>query len=380
MNFRYYLLVTALLYSSIEVYTQQPTRPARENADSVLALIRRVNQHWQHTHSPRVHAFWDQAAYQSANMDAFSVTGDSSFVHYAEAWATYNQWMGAKSGDTSEWKYTYGETDEYVLFGDWQICFQTYIDLYKLTPEPIKIARAKQVMHHQVNTRFNGYWWWADGLYMAMPVMTRMYELTGNRVYLRKLFDYFQFADSLMFDPVAHLYYRDAKYLYPAHRTNAGKKDFWSRGNGWVIAALAKVLERLPQNDPHRPLYLQRFREMAAALKNCQQSEGYWTRSLIDPMQAPGYESSGTSFFTYAILWGIHHGILTVKEYLPVVNKSWHSLLATALQNDGNIGYVQPIGEKAIPGQVVNQQSVTPFGTGAFLLAACEMYRWLKKK
>lgn len=380
MNPRYYLLVAVMLYASTSACSQRSAKPAYENADSVLSLILRVNQHWQATHSPQVHAFWDQAAYQSANMDAFAVTGEQSFVQYAEAWANYNQWMGATSSDTSDWKYTYGETNEYVLFGDWQTCFQTYIDLYKQKPDPRKIARAKQVMNYQISTSFNGYWWWADGLYMAMPVMTRMYRLTGDKHYLSKLYDYFRFADNLMYDPVERLYYRDAKYLYPAHRTSTGKKDFWSRGNGWVIAALAKVLESLPENDPHRPLYLKRYREMAAALKECQQPGGYWTRSLLDSSQAPGFESSGTSFFTYGIVWGIHHGILPLKEYLPVVNKSWRSLLRTALQNDGSIGYVQPIGEKAIPGQVVNQQSVTPFGTGAFLLAACEMYRWLKKK
>ena len=48
-----------------------------------------------------------------------------------------------------------------------------------------------------------------------------------------------------------------------------------------------------------------------------------------------------------------------------------------ALQPDGRIGYVQPIGEKAIPGQVVDANSTANFGVGAFLLAACEMVRFL---
>jgi hypothetical protein len=42
------------------------------------------------------------------------------------------------------------------------------------------------------------------------------------------------------------------------------------------------------------------------------------------------------------------------------------------------VGYVQPIGEKAIPGQVVNQNSEANFGVGAFLLAACEYARYLE--
>ena len=53
-------------------------------------------------------------------------------------------------------------------------------------------------------------------------------------------------------------------------------------------------------------------------------------------------------------------------------------MAATALQKNGKIGYVQPIGEKAIPGQVVDADSEANFGVGAFLLAACEYVRYLE--
>ena len=75
---------------------------------------------------------------------------------------------------------SYGETDEYVLFGDWQICFQTYADLYSVQPEPERIARAREVMEYQMSTSRHNYWWWADGLYMVMPVMTKLYKITEN--------------------------------------------------------------------------------------------------------------------------------------------------------------------------------------------------------
>jgi len=119
---------------------------------------------------------------------------------------------------------------------------------------------------------------------------------------------------------------------------------------------------------------------MALSLKNAQQPEGYWTRSMLDPQHAPGPETSGTAFFTYGYLWGINNNILDKKDYLPVVSKSWNYLSKTALQEDGRIGYVQPIGERAIPGQVVDVNSTADFGVGAFLLATAEMYRFLDKK
>lgn len=352
---------------------QQLQRP---QADEVTETIHRVNRHWQETNPGHGRAFWDNAAYHTGNMEAYFLTGDTSYYNFSEAWAIHNEWKGAKSDDKAEWKYSYGESDDYVLFGDYQICFQVYADLYTVKPDTQKIARAREVMEYEMSTPNRDYWWWADGLYMVMPVMTKLYKLTGNPLYLEKLHEYWTYADSLMYDSEAALYYRDGKYVYPAHKSANGKKDFWARGDGWVLAALAKVLKDLPQNNAYRQEYVDRYRSMARAIAACQQPEGYWTRSMLDPGHAPGPETSGTAFFTYGLLWGMNNGYLDKAAYEPVVMKAWEYLSTVALQPDGSVGYVQPIGERAIPGQVVDAHSVTPFGTGAFLLAACEMVRF----
>lgn len=345
----------------------------------VLALIEKVNDRWQAEHSAESWAFWHVAAYHTGNMEAYLLTKNEKYRAYSEAWAEHNQWKGAKSDDKTQWKYNYGETDKHVLFGDWQICFQTYADLYQLAPAPYKIARAREVMEYQMGTPQNDYWWWADGLYMVMPVMTKLYRVTENPLYLRKLHEYLTYADSIMYDAEECLYYRDGKYVYPKHKSVNGKKDFWARGDGWVFAGLAKVLTDLPKDDPHREEYVRRFQEMARAIARCQQEEGYWTRSMLDPEHAPGRETSGTAFFTYGMLWGINHGLLKARTYLPVALKGWKYLSTIALQADSRIGYVQPIGEKAIPGQVVDANSTADFGVGAWLLAACEMARMVKE-
>lgn len=348
--------------------------------EEVLSIIHRVNNYWQTRNPQPGWAFWDYAAYHTGNMEAYFLTKNETYRKYSEDWAAHNQWRGAKSNDKNKWKYSYGETDEHVLFGDWQICFQTYIDLYNLEKDEKKISRAREVMEYQMNTSQNDYWWWADGLYMVMPVMTKLYKLTGNKQYLDKLYEYFNYANSIMYDAEEGLYYRDAKYIYPKHKTANGKKDFWARGVGWVFAGLAKVLKDLPADDAHRTAYIDKFKKIATAIAKYQQPEGHWTRSIIDSVQAPGPETSGTAFFTYGLLWGINNGYLNEAEFLPVVKNSWHYLATTALQPDGKIGYIQPIGERAIPGQVVDKNSTTNFGVGAFLLAACEMYRFLEKK
>ncbi len=372
------VLFTALLIFSCNASKKNQAVP-QPSATELLQIINTVNTYWQNTHPVHGISFWDNAAYHTGNMEVYALTKNDTYRKYSEAWAEHNNWMGATASNTADWKFNYGETPEHVLFGDWQICFQTYIDLYHLQPDEKKVARAKEVMGYEISTNENKYWWWADGLYMVMPVMVKMHQLTGDKKYLDKLYEYFSYASSLMYDSTAKLYYRDAKYIYPKHTTASGKKDFWSRGNGWVFAGLAKVLKDLPADDAHRNAYITIFKDMATTLKNYQQPEGHWTRSLMDTEQAPGFESSGTAFFTYGYLWGINNGYLDKKEFLPVAMKGWSYLKNTAMQLDGKIGYVQPIGERAIPGQVVDKNSTSNFGVGAFLLAACELYR-LKNK
>ncbi len=348
-------------------------------AEEVRKIIDKVNGYWQKNNKPEVRSFWDHAAYHTGNMEAYFLTGNEAYRAYSEAWAKHNEWKGAKEKDKNKWKYNrYGEGDDFVMFGDYQICFQTYVDLYNILPDKSKIARAREVMEYQMSTPQSDYWWWADGLYMVMPVMTKLYHVTGNSTYLDKLYEYITFSDSIMYDDETGLYYRDAKYVYPKHKSVNGKKDFWARGDGWVLAGLAKVLKDLPKEYEHRQFFVDKFVKMAGAVASIQQPEGYWTRSMMDSEHAPGPETSGTAFFTYGLLWGINNGYLDEATYMPTVKKAWNYLKKTALQKDGRVGYVQPIGEKAIPGQIVDAHSTANFGVGAFLLAACEYVRYLE--
>ena len=224
-------------------------------AQTVRQAIDKVNTHWQATHNPEHNAFWDEAAYHTGNMEAYKLTGKPEFLEYSLKWAEHNDWKGAKGTDRSKWKYNYGEDDDHVLFGDWQICFQTYADLYNMLPDDRRIRRAREVMEYEMSTPQNDYWWWADGLYMVMPVMTKLHNITGNKKYLDKLYEYILKSDSIMYDNETGLYFRDGKYIYPKHKSVNGKKDFWARGDGWVLAGLAKVLADVPADWKHRPFF-----------------------------------------------------------------------------------------------------------------------------
>ena len=348
-------------------------------SQEVRDIVYKVNNTWQMNHEQE-RSFWDPAVYHTGNMEAFFTFGNVAWMNYSKEWADRNLWQGAREKDSSKWKYKqYGESMQHVLFGDWQICFQTYLDLNTVFPADYKVARAKEVMGVEADSEADDYWWWADALYMVMPVMTKMYKLTGDEKYLDKMYENWKYANSIMYDEETGLYFRDGKYVYPKHKTAAGKKDFWARGDGWVLAAFAKVLKDLPKKHKNRKEYVSFYQRQAAAVAACQQDEGYWTRSMLDPEQAPGRETSGTALFCYGLQWGINNGVLDAKKYQPVADKAWQYLATIALQPDGTVGYVQPIGEKAIPGQVVDQKSTSNFGTGALLLAACEYYRHLQK-
>ena len=383
------LIIAITLLSAMTLPLQAKTWTQNEVKD----VIRKVNTYWQTNNPAEVRSFWDNAAYHTGNMEVYKLFSEEGgkrkeegqqMLDYSIRWAEHNQWKGATEPDPAKWKYkNYGEGQDYVLFGDWQICFQTYIDLYLLEERGMRkeerVARAKEVMGYEADSEVNDYWWWADALYMVMPVLTKMYKLTGDTKYLRKLYDNIRYSDSIMLDNETGLYFRDGKYIYPKHQTANGKKDFWARGDGWVLAGLAKVLQDMPETYVRQPFFVEKYVNLARGVKAVQQPQGYWTRSMMDPEQAPGPETSGTAFFCYGLLWGVNNGYLSKKEFGPTIEKAWKYLTETALQKDGKIGYVQPIGERAIPGQKVDADSQANFGVGAFLLAACEYVRYLSR-
>ena len=355
-------------------------------ADQVKELITRVNTYWQQNNKAETRSFWDPAAYHTGNMEVYKLLKDDKQLDYTRRWAYHNNWSGATEADPSRWKYAnYGEGKDYVLFGDWQVCFQTYIDLYNLAianggtdaDNYFMVKRAKEVMHYEAYSKKDDYWWWSDALYMVMPVMTKMYKLTGDVQYLDKLYENLLYSDRIMLDQETGLYFRDARYVYPNHKSVNGKKDFWARGDGWVLAGLAKVLQDLPKDYKHYKFFVDKFQRLADIVAKTQQKDGYWTRSILDPNHAPGPETSGTAFFAYGIMWGVNNGFLAKKDYKKCIDRAWQYISETAVQADGKVGYVQPIGDRAIPGQTVDANSQANFGVGAVLLAACEYYRYI---
>ncbi len=248
---------------------------------------------------------------------------------------------------------------------------QTYLDLYFRYHDPAMMAPIRERMDAVMALPDNPekpLWWWCDALFMAPPVLTKLSRATGDRKYLDFMDHEWWITSHLLYSPSNHLYFRDKSFL-DKHEAN-GSSIFWSRGNGWVFAALARVLAEMPRDYPSRPKYVAQFKEMAEELAALQGADGLWRPGLLDAAAYPLPENSGSAFFTFGFAYGINNGILERAKYQPVVEKAWRGLLSHIYQ-DGRLGCIQPIG--AAPGDYKAASSYV-FGTGAFLLAGSEVY------
>jgi rhamnogalacturonyl hydrolase YesR len=270
-------------------------------------------------------------------------------------------------GDRLQW-----QPGPRVLHADDQAVGQTYLELYLLHKDARMLAPMRDRLDREIATPDDAakqLWWWCDALFMAPPVYADMAAATGDSKYLAYMDHEWTITTDLLYDRNRHLYSRDATFL-DKHEKN-GEKIFWSRGNGWVMGGIVRVLKQLPAGSPLRPKYIALLKEMAAATAAVQGTDGLWRPGLLDPGSYPLPEVSGSAFITYSLAYGVNEGILDRKTYSPIVHKAWAGLL-THVYADGRLGCIQPVG--AAPG-AFTQTSSYVYGVGAYLLAGSEIYR-----
>jgi len=259
-----------------------------------------------------------------------------------------------------------------IAHADDQAIGQTYLDLYQLTHDPELLAPIRERMDAVMRIPDDSakpLWWWCDALFMAPPVLAKLSRATGDVAYLNFMDREWWVTADLLYSQKDHLFFRDRSFLN-AREAN-GKSVFWSRGNGWVFAGLARVLAEMPQDFPTRPRYVALLRQMADEIASLQMQDGLWRAGLLDESAYRYPEVSGSAFFTYGIAYGINAGLLDRRKYKPVVKRAWQGLL-THVFADGRLGSIQPIG--AAPGDFTPTSSYV-YGSGAFLLAGSELDR-----
>src|SRR6185436_10302316 len=205
----------------------------------------------------------------------------------------------------------------------------------------------------------------------APPTLTLLARATGDARYLHFLDTEFRATYQALFDPQEKLFYRDARFI--GMRTPNGEKVFWSRGNAWVYAGLALMLDVLPADYPTRQFYVDVFRQMSPAVLTTQQPDGHWYPSLKDPQHVPVGETSGSALFVLGLAWGVRHGVLDEATYWPAVVRGWNAILAR-IGPTGATSFVQPVG--AAP-ETFDPSTREAYGTGAVLMAGAEILRAL---
>lgn len=258
-----------------------------------------------------------------------------------------------------------------VEHADDQAVGQMYLEQYMLHHDPAMLGPIKERIDTEVATPDDPakiLWWWCDALFMAPPVVADLASITGDQKYWSFLNREWNITQTLLYDRDEHLFSRDASYL--DKREKNGRKIFWSRGNGWVMGGIVRVLDRMPASSPDRARYVKLLQEMAQATAKIQGSDGLWRAGLLDADSYPLPEISGSAFIAYAMTYGIRHHILPADEYLPVVRKAWAGMLTHVYAN-GRLGSIQPVG--AGPAGYKPTSSYV-YGVGSYLLAGTELY------
>ena len=367
------ILLLAISVTTFSCYAQK--LPAKK---SVLETLRSVNAYFMNkwpdpgksivTNRERPSNIWTRAVYYEGLMALHAIDPQQKYYDYAVDWGTKHNW-GLRSG-------------QYARNADDQCCGQTYIDLYLIDKKEERIKTIKTSIDSMVRSDKKDDWNWIDALQMAMPVFVKLGVMYNDTSYYRKMYDLYAYAkynhgDKGLYNPAEKLWWRD-KDFDPPYKEPNGEDCYWSRGNGWVVAALARTLQLLPKSDPHYNEYLQDFKDMCAALIPIQRTDGFWNASLHDANNFGGKETSGTALFTYGFAWGVNNGILDKKTYRPIIIESWNAMVKDAVHPDGKLGYVQGTGKEPKDGQPTSFDSTPDFedyGLGCFLLAGTEVYK-----
>lgn len=320
----------------------------------------------------RPSSLWTRAVYYEGLMALQAVDPQEAYVDYAMRWARFHQWTPRNGVATTD--------------ADDQCCGQTYVELqpYRSGDGNDQLAAVSENLERQMATGRHDYWSWVDAIQMAMPLYAQMYRRTGDERYLDYAMDCYRWTRNECgggcFNAKTGLWYRDKDFVAP-YREPDGQECYWSRGNGWVYAALVRVMNQLGTKDKRYKELKNDYLAMSRAILACQREDGLWNVSLLSSHYA-GPELTGTALFLYGISWGIRHGLLKAKTYRPAADRAWKGMATKCLHADGFLGYVQGTGKQPSDGQPVTYTSVPDFedfGTGCFLLGASEYYALLLK-
>ncbi|MFO7935507.1 MAG: glycoside hydrolase family 88 protein [Bacteroidales bacterium] len=232
---------------------------------------------------------------------------------------------------------------------------------------------------------------WDDTVYMLGIYLMEMYRLTGDIRYAGEFMEQLLAHHEKLADPQWGLWYHgwDADTVFYdddcsmpgwADPVTGQSPEFWGRGNGWVMMAVADALQTLPGSWERYGVLETMLKELVHRLPELQDEEtGHWYQLPIYPEDEQNWiESSSSSMYGYAISIGIRLGLLDPLIYRPVVDRAYAGLQEHSLKDLGG-GYMTAtnicegtcIGDKDY---YYNREVIEgiPYGLGAFIMFGVE--------
>jgi len=373
----------AILWGALMMAT---TLSAQNAAQQVLSTTQKVNDYFMAKYADptlptnvkkvRPSNLWTRAVYYEGLMALNEIDPQPRYMDYTDRWAEFHQWTprnGVKTCDADD-----------------QCCEQTYLMRYEVNKNEKILSTTLENLDQQMqranpkNKSVYGWWTWIDAIQMAMPVYMQVYKMTGDEKYRDHAMKMYRWSRNEcgggLFNEKDGLWWRDADYV-PPYKEPDGKDCYWSRGNGWVYAALVRCMNQLDKKDKAYKELKKDFLMMSEGLKKCQREDGFWNPSLVSTNYAMT-ETSGTALFLYGMSWGIRNGLLKAKDYREACDRAWAAMAKTSVHNDGFLGWMQGTGKDPSDGQPLSYTRIPDFedyGTGCFLLGATEYYKLLTK-
>lgn len=370
MRFRIYILVSFFAIVSI-LLISCVTKEDPFKASIVKERMQKAFE-WQQQNPKWALYDWTNGAYHIGISQAWKATNNQKYFDILVATGESNNWgPGERWYHADDLAICLTYTDVFEKSKDSTLLTAMLKNLDTLMANPVWMLDPKREFEHHAIVQL---WWWCDALFMGPTVFTRYARISGEEKYFDFSDKLYHQAYDLLYNQEEHMFTRDLKYLWTGSESDKkeknGKRIFWSRGNGWVISGLTFLLDDISRDNEKRPFYEKLFKEMAVSIKNLQPEDGLWRTSLLDASDIHG-EMSGTSFFIYAMAWGVNNGYLDREEFLPTIKKSWVAMLSCQKEN-GMVGWVQQIGQSPKP---VSSDSWEVYGTGAFLMAGSEVLK-----
>ncbi len=231
--------------------------------------------------------------------------------------------------------------------------------LAKITGDPRYVEKASKIFADYLTTprtkaggvshRTETVEMWDDTIYMISMFLLEMYRYTGDEKYIKEFQKQYFIHKEKLADKKWGLWvhgydddnddYKDRCCQFGWARMTSQRTsiEFWGRGNGWVVMALADALNTVPPKSLYFRVFATELKEITKNLPKLQDKKsGLWFQLPIYPNDPANFiESSCSAMFAYGITIGLEKKVLKQKTFLPVIEKAYAGLQKNATRSDG---------------------------------------------